>query len=307
MANVTMVSGRERSVAATGRRRFLAGLAAAGLAVSCDRLGPEGAVSLERRQVAYGADPRQVGDLTVPLDSDPHPVLVLIHGGYWAPGLDRTTLGPLSDALARLGYAVWNVDYRTAGTDGGGWPGTFEDIGSCIDHLATLPPDRHLDLARVVTVGHSAGGHLALWAVARGRVPPPLGGRPLVRTQGAVSFAGIPDLVAAATAPGGGNVAALRAAVVDLLGGGPDVVADRYAAASPRALVPLGVPQLLVHGSRDDRVPVEQARAYAEAAAAAGDPVRLVEVPTGDHGDITRDDRSAWPDVMSWLGDTVGS
>jgi acetyl esterase/lipase len=310
VANVVTVSDGAPPRATVSRRTFLGGLAAGAATLtsaSCGRPTPETGISLDRLQVAYGADPAQIGDLTVPLTGESRPVLVLIHGGYWKPGLDRTTMAPLGESLGHLGYAVWNIDYRTVGTDGGGWPGTFADVGLAIDHLATLPADKHLDLAHVITVGHSAGGHLALWAAARGRLDePPLDARPLVRIKGALSFAGVPDLVMAATAPGGGLGGDLRHAVLDLLDGAPDAVPDRYAQASPRALLPLGVPQLLVHGSRDDRVPVEQAQVYSEAAAAAGDAVRLVEVPTGDHGDITRADRVAWPDVVAWLSDVSG-
>jgi acetyl esterase/lipase len=308
MANVVTVSDGAWSRAAVSRRTFLGGLAAgAATLVSCGRPTSETSISLDRQTVAYGVDPAQVGDLTLPLTGESHPVLVLIHGGYWKPGLDRTTLGPLGESLGRLGYAVWNIDYRTVGTDGGGWPGTLADVGTAIDHLATLPADKRLDLAHVVTVGHSAGGHLALWAAARGRLDqPPLDVKPLVRIKGALSLAGVPDLVMAATVPGGGNAGDLRQAVLDLLDGSPDAVPDRYAEASPRELLPLRVPQLLVHGARDDRVPIEQAQTYAAAASAAGDAVRLVEVPTGDHGDITRADRSAWPDVVAWLSEITG-
>jgi dipeptidyl aminopeptidase/acylaminoacyl peptidase len=130
--------------------------------------------------------------------------------------------------------------------------------------------------------------------------------RPVVTVNGVVSLAGVPDLAAAASTTGEGNQQELRRAVVELLGGSPEAVPERYAQASPHALLPLGVPQLLVHGSRDDRVPVQLSRDHTAAATKAGDRVRLVEVPTGDHGDVTRADRPAWPQVVAWLDELAG-
>jgi acetyl esterase/lipase len=314
---------RDPAEATHDRRSFLGTLIAGAVLLGAGACGgpapvPEATV-YDRQRMPYGAHPRQTGDLTVPRSKGPHPVLVLIHGGYWKPGVDRSTLVPLAEALSRRGYAVWNIDYRTIGADGGGWPGTFDDVAAAIDHLASIGPPVGLDLSRVAAVGHSAGGQLALWATARERVAarspavpagtaPPgsalAGIRPVVSVQGAVSLAGVPDLAAAASVTGAGHPGELRRAVVDLLGGSPDQVAERYALASPRELLPLGVPQLLVHGLRDDRVPVQQARDYTAAAQRAGDHIRLIELPTGDHGDIARHDRPAWPDIEAWL-DTV--
>ena len=287
--------------ATLSRRAFLAGLAAGAAVLSGCGDGPEvqaGTVA-DRTRVSYGRYASQSGDLTLPVEGGPHPVVVLIHGGYWQAGLDRRTMVPLGEAVGRLGYAVWNVDYRTVGPDGGGWTATFDDVGAAIDHLDDIRRDADLDLGRVVAVGHSAGGHLALWAATRRR--------PSVPVTGVVSFAGVPDLAAAARAAGDGNVGELRKAVVGLVGGTPEAVPERYAKASPVEQLPLRVPQLVVHGVRDDRVPIEQARRYAAAATRAGDALQLVEVPTGDHGDITRSDRSAWPQVASWLTDRSAS
>jgi dipeptidyl aminopeptidase/acylaminoacyl peptidase len=171
--------------------------------------------------------------------------------------------------------------------------------------VAVMARNQDLDVDRVIMTGHSAGGHLALWAAARGLLNAPFEQRPLVPVRAAVSFAGVTDLVSAATAAGDGHEAELRSAVIALLGGAPDAVFERYAETSPRHLVPISKPQLLVHGTLDDRVPIEQARAYVAAARQAGDPVRLVEVPTGDHGSVTRPDRSAWLDVVEFLAEVT--
>jgi acetyl esterase/lipase len=245
------------------------------------------------RQIAYGDHPDQVGNLHEPAGEGPWPTVVLIHGGFWKWGWDRTLMTPLAHDLARRGYAVWNIEYRRVGQEGGGWPGTLEDAAAAIDHLAELAA---VGTGRVVTVGHSAGGHLAVWLAARHRLPAGApGAMPRVRPGAAVSQAGVVDLVRGdADDLGPGACAAL-------LGGSADEVPDRYAVASPAALLPLGVPVLLVHGSRDVDVPVLQSRAYEAAARAAGDEVELVEVPDADHFDVVEVDHPAWLAVVERL------
>ena len=153
-----------------------------------------------------------------------------------------------------------------------------------------------VDSTRVVTVGHSAGGHLALWLAARHRLPEGApGAGPRLRPSGAVSQAGVSDLVAGAEAGLGGG------ACQALLGGEPGEVPERYAVASPAALLPLGVPQLLVHGARDDLVPPGQSRDYAAAARASGDAVDLVELGDADHFDVIETSDPAWAAVIDWL------
>lgn len=151
-------------------------------------------------------------------------------------------------------------------------------MAAATDHLPAL---QGADVGRVVAVGHSAGGHLALWLAARPRLPAGApGSGPRVRLRGAVSLAGVCDLVRGAQDGLGDG------AVAELLGGGPDQHPDRYAAASPAALLPLGVPQVLVHGGRDAIVPPGQSRGYARVARAAGDRVELVELAEADHFDV---------------------
>ncbi|HJP77587.1 MAG TPA: alpha/beta hydrolase, partial [Pseudonocardiaceae bacterium] len=175
------------------------------------------------RTISYGSDPFQSGDLYLPPGTGPFPVVVLIHGGYWtAPG-DRTQLTGLAEDLCAKGYAVWNIDYRTVGTPGAGWPGSFQDVASALDAVADL--DRALDWRNVITVGHSAGGQLAVWAASRPDLPKQAPGfAPRVRPIAAVSIAGILDLVAAdADRSGPGGV------LPDLLGGHAAEYPERYA------------------------------------------------------------------------------
>jgi acetyl esterase/lipase len=156
------------------------------------------AVAADHR-LAYGQAVDQFGDLYLPSTPGPHPVAVLLHGGCWQAKYDLQPLGNLCHALRAGGLAVWSLEYRRLGA-GGGWPTTFQDVAAGSDFLRNLAPRFALDLSRVVAVGHSAGGHLALWLAGRHCLPPDsllFGERPL-QLAGVVALAGIPDLAAAA-------------------------------------------------------------------------------------------------------------
>jgi acetyl esterase/lipase len=240
--------------------------------------------------VRYGDHPDQVANLHLPGDEGgPWPVVVVVHGGFWRERWDRTTTTPAARDLAARGYAAWNTEYRRLGQDGGGWRGTLDDVAAAVDALAAV---EEADLDRVVTLGHSAGGHLALWLGARGDAQ--------VRVRAAIALAGVVDLGAAARDGLGDG------AVVELLGGSPDDVPDRYAAASPAALLPLGVPQLLVHGTADAVVPLSQSMDYAEAARSAGDVVEVVDVAGADHFDVIDPGHAAWAAVAERLPRLLG-
>jgi acetyl esterase/lipase len=213
--------------------------------------------------VTYGTEPDQAGDLWLPSTPPPHPVVVLVHGGFWYGQWRRDLMDKLALDLAGRGRAAWNIEYRRIGT-GGGWPVTGEDVARAIDHLGSLASAHQLDLSRVNLVGHSAGGQLALWAAARQDAG--------VRATLVVGLAPLTDL-AAARAQGLG----LKA--VDALFAGGPTIPD----ASPIERLPLGVPQLLLHAADDKLVPVEQSRTYAAAARQAGDPIDYRETPTGGH------------------------
>jgi acetyl esterase/lipase len=243
--------------------------------------------------VRYGDHPDQVANLHLPArPGDPHPCVVLVHGGFWRERWDRTTTTAIASDLARRGLAAWNVEYRRVGQEGGGWPGTLLDVAAGVDALVGVA---EVDERRVVVVGHSAGGQLALWLAARHRLATGApGADPVVRPRAAVSLAGVCDLAAGAAAALGAG------AVQDFLGGEPDAVPDRYASASPAVLLPLGIPQLLVHGRRDEAVPSSQSRGYAALAAAAGDRVELVE-PDADHFDVIDPQHPAWREAAGRL------
>ena len=230
--------------------------------------------------LAYGPGPSQEGDLWLPAGAGPHPVAVLFHGGFWYHAWERDLMDGLALDLAHRGVAAWNAEYRRVGA-GGGWPATGEDAARAVDHLVALAPVYRLDLGRVALVGHSAGAQLALWVAARGR-------RGEVHPALVVGLASIADLEEARDRRiGGGSVARLFDVDAD----------DDLVEASPRARVPIGVPQLLVHAVDDDVVPPSQTTAYAEAARAAGDDVTVLMLETGGHFAVIDPTSPGWSTV----------
>jgi len=244
--------------------------------------------------VSYGSSRAQAAALALPEGPGPHPVAVLLHGGFWRAGWRRDQMEPLAADLRHRGWASWNVEYRAVGPrrrgGGGGWPATCDDVAAAIDRLAQVRAP--LDLGRVVTIGHSAGGHLALWAAGRRD--------PQVALAGAVGQGAVADLgLGAKLALGGGAVQAF-------CGGEPGAVPDIYRAADPIRRVPAGIPQLLVHGERDPDVPVDLAASYADAARAAGDDVALVVRPGEGHFEHLDPTSGAWRVVADWLRERFG-
>jgi acetyl esterase/lipase len=245
----------------------------------------------------YGSDRSQLGDLHLPRGAGAHPVIVLIHGGSWRKKYGRAVMRAVAAALVERGYAVWNIEYRRVG-NGGGWPQTFADVAAAIDLLDGLHPS--LDVDRVDVLGHSAGGHLALWAAGRETLPAgapgALAGRPRVPIRRAISLAGVCDLTGAYRDWNGGAVRAL-------MGGSPERLRERYELADPLRRVPLAMPVLLVHGVRDETVSVRLSRDYATAARAARGDVELVEIEgaAGAHRAFVDPHAPAWEPVLGWL------
>jgi acetyl esterase/lipase len=217
----------------------------------------------------YGEERSQRADLHLPRGAGPHPVMALLHGGSWRKRYGKIVMRGLAADLVRRGWAVWNIEYRRLG-EGGGWPATFDDVARGLDHLSKL--DAPLDLDRLSVLGHSAGGHLALWAAGRDRLPAGApGSQPAVTVKRVIGQAPVCDLVGAYRQWHGGAVRAL-------MGGGPEELPERYAIGDPLELVPLQMPVLLVHGVLDETVSVELSRRYAERSQALGGSVELVEI-----------------------------
>lgn len=242
----------------------------------------------------YGPRPEHVIDLRLPpgpVGGRPAPMIVLIHGGFWRPAYDRTHLGPMAHALATAGYLVAVPEYRRAGMAEEGWTGTFNDIALAFDQVDKIAGAHGADPRRSTWAGHSAGGHLALWAAARANLPAASPWRGPCTATHVVSLAGCSSLRLCAE----WNLGA--GAVLNLMGGTPDEVPERYAVADPAALLPPPVPVALVHGTADDSVPVAMSRAF---------PGRLIEIGGAGHFDLIDPRSAAWPQVLVALADVDG-
>ena len=242
------------------------------------------AASVRLVRVRYGAAPQQVGDLRIPPGPGPFGVLVFIHGGFWRSGFDETLMSPLAIDATDRGVATWNFDYRSVGDPGGGFPGTLEDVAVAMDHLASLGEDLLLD--DVTVIGHSAGGHLALWSASRHLLRPgDPGADPVVRPHTVVAQAAVADLRAAAVVNMGGR------AVEGFLGGEPDEVPEHYRVAQP---IFDGYRIVAVHGRYDQVVSIGQSK-YLEGSTGIFD-------DTGTHFDVIDPGHELWQRTLREIG-----
>jgi len=258
-------------------------------------------------RIAYGKDPSQFADLRLPSSLGLHPVAILIHGGCWKA--DYATLrdmAPIADALKAEGIATWNVEYRRLPQPGSGWPGTYEDIGQGVDYLRNVAQQYQIDLDHVVVVGHSAGGHLAMWVASRKRLSPNsvLHVAEPLPIRGVVDLAGPGDMETEIAV----EVGACQSRVVEqLLGGSPVDVPERYAQVSASKMLPLDVPQVLVWGDQDNLRPMWLGQKYANAATVAGDSVDLIIVPGLGHFEVASPYSPAWPKVLDAISSLLQS
>ncbi|PTQ62761.1 acetyl esterase/lipase [Sphingomonas aurantiaca] len=244
--------------------------------------------------IAYGPDQMQKVDVWLPKGKGPFPVVVMVHGGCWTTSIaDRSLMNWVADDLRRSGVAVWNIDYRGVDRAGGGYPGTFADAAQATDALAKQARRFKLDTARVTAIGHSAGGHLALWLAARPKQPAtsPLYSAHPLRIDHAISLGGLPDLEATAASPENGCGVEVVAKLVGAPGARhPDVYADTSV---PR-LLPLGVRQDLINGREDRIIPFAMATDYVAKAVAAGDTATLHVIPATGHVELIAPETAAW-------------
>lgn len=231
--------------------------------------------------VAYGSGPQQFGHLRLPAGRGPFAVLVNIHGGFWRARYDLLHASDLCVELTSAhGLATLNLEYRRPGQEGGGFPATLDDVRAGFGALAEIAAAHSLDLGRVVVMGHSAGGQLALYLASH---QPGL--------LGVVSLAGVVDLEEGWRL--GLSDVVGDSAVAAFLGGTPDEVPERYAQADPMRLA-IRPPQRLLHGARDRAVPASLSRGYVEAKSRRGEDVQLVEIEDTGHFDVIKPGSAAW-------------
>jgi acetyl esterase/lipase len=252
--------------------------------------------------IAYGDDEMQKVDLWLPAGPGPHPTVLMVHGGCWQTEIaDRRIMNWIADDLRKRGIAVWNIDYRGVDRPGGGYPGTFADAAAAADSLARHAASHKLDIEPLVAVGHSAGGHLALWLAARRAVhrrPGPLipHGSPVLATDPlpidtVVSLGGLPDLELAATPPGSG----CGTEVIEKLVGPPTLSSRNvYADTSVPRLAPLGIRQVLINGLQDRIIPTAYAEDYAAKMRSAGDAVKVRMIDRTGHVELIAPETEAW-------------
>ncbi len=239
-------------------------------------------------RVAYGSDANQFIDLRMPKASGAYPLAICIHGGYWRARYDLEYLGHLGAALKAKGVATANVEYRRVGNAGGGWPGTFEDIRAAYQFLLQNAQRYGFDTRRVIVLGHSAGGQLALCLAARES-----------GLAGAVSLAGVVDLQQAY------DLHLSNDAVVEFLGGKPAEVPEHYREADPMK-VAIRTRQWLVHGAQDDIVPPALSKNYVDAKVKSKEDARLVAIAGAGHFDVVDPRSAAWAEVENILVDGLG-
>ena len=250
---------------------------------------------MSKAVVRYGPHHAQTGDLWRPDGPTGElPVVVLLHGGFWRQMFTKRLMHRLARAVVAQGWVAYNVEYRRVGPFGtGGWPETFHDVSDAINALEQVGG---VDRRRIVTCGHSAGGHLALWAGTTRRT----GAREQpaanpIEVCAAISLAGVVDLVEAARLNLGAG------AVQALMGGGPDEFPERYALGSPASSLPMGIPQFLLHGLTDATVPASLSEAYVRTAQSLGDEAEFVALPGASHLDMIDPHGAAFREVKDRL------
>ena len=220
--------------------------------------------------------------------------MIVIHGGFWQSAYTLSHAGHLCAALTSLGIVTCNIEYRRLGDPGGGWPGTFRDVSQAADRiLETVGLDPTIDSNRVAVLGHSAGGHLALWLASRHRIPKnsPLHCGHAHRVAIGISLAGVSDLRTAWSQKVGHGI------VSKLMGGTPDEYPDRYDSASPIELLPSGTRQMLIHGTADSIVPVSQSERFVEKAERLGEAPTLLRLEGVGHFELIDPESGAWTTV----------
>ena len=247
--------------------------------------------------IKYGPDEYQFAELRLPKGEGPFPVVVFVHGGCWLSDFDLSMAANMSNNLASAGIAAWTVEYRRIGNEGGAWPGTMHDMASSVEYLREIADDYDLDLSRVVLMGHSAGGHLALWYVAKSNLDSSsefYNTNPL-KIKGVVPLAAISNI---STYRHEYDTEDCNTGVPGLLKAEPEDVPERVVQINPEQLLPLGVPIRMVHGAKDKLVPLRQSTAFLVKSREAGDDITLSVVQNAGHFDVIAPISTAWKIVL---------
>ena len=246
-------------------------------------------------RIAYGPDALQVAEVWRPDGRGPFPTVLMIHGGCWLSGLANLhIMDYAAEDLRKRGIAVWNIEYRGVDRAGGGYPGTFQDVNAAADALLAHAQEYGLRTRKIVVLGHSAGGHLALWLAARPKIAKssPLYDPKRLDILWALSLGGLPDL---ATAKEGCS----EKTVGRLLAG--STAADPFADTSPASLLPSPVARMLIHGGLDETSPPSQGKAYVAKARAAHD-IRAWSFAIPGEGHV----EEISPGSRAWAAVTLG-
>ena len=265
------------------------------------------------QRVEYGAGDSAFGELYLPGGPGPYPVAIVVHGGCWLSIADVTYMSRFSRFLAEAGWAVWAPEFRRIDQAGARWPAILEDVAAASDHLRVIASDFDLDLERVVSMGHSSGGHLALWLAARSTLPTDAETGFALRGDDPLPIRGVVGLAAVASLEefdrradrGCGETIVSR-----LVGGDAEEFDLRMRVTSPVRALPLGVPQFIVSGEFDSTVPTAHGEAWVRAATAAGDVAKGLEVAGAGHFELVAPDhpsfQSMWPALRMFLDNVRG-
>ncbi|MCR9128672.1 MAG: alpha/beta hydrolase [Alphaproteobacteria bacterium] len=258
-------------------------------------------------RIAYGEGEHQYGELWLPDASrhgdGPFPLVIMVHGGCWRAEIPGTILqDQLNADLRARGIAVWNITYPRVGHETGGYPGTFRSVAMAVDEARDIAREHPVDLTRTAIMGHSAGGHLALWAAARGQlglgIVDGVASEPFI-PGAAITLAGINDLEAYhARGPGRCGEPEIVDQLIDSL---RRATADPYADTSPAAMLPLGVEQVVISGALDPIVPPALGMAYAAQAEIAGDAVTVITLEEAGHFELIDPTAPAWEVILAEL------
>ena len=246
-------------------------------------------------QIAYGPAPQQFVQLFEPIGGGPFPVVVLVHGGCFLSKYEGIRqMGNVAGALATDGIAVWNVEYRRADERGGGYPGTFQDIGSALHLLAQKAPDYHLDLTRLVVMGHSAGAYLAQWSAGRGNIPAwsPLHENDVVPIRTVIALGDLGQALRPPKTPG--SKTDCGAPGEELFGPLSAARTDANLDIGVDQLRPNGSHTIFVAGESDHYAPVSELRAYAARIKRMHDSAEVVVLPGASHFDEIAASSPSW-------------